>query len=61
MGSFLWFMFGLWIGGTVGFVLFACLQMSRDALAMLNCRSWMLTAGIRASAARRRAASLSRR
>jgi hypothetical protein len=31
MGSFLWFMFGLWVGGAVGFLLFACLQMSRDA------------------------------
>jgi hypothetical protein len=31
MASFLWFMFGLWIGGTLGFLLFACLQMSRDA------------------------------
>ena len=31
MSAFLWFMFGLWIGGTVGFLLFACLQMARDA------------------------------
>jgi hypothetical protein len=31
MGSFLWFMFGLWIGGTVGFLLFAWMQMSRES------------------------------
>jgi hypothetical protein len=31
MSNFLWFMFGLWIGGTLGFLLFAFLQMSRDA------------------------------
>lgn len=31
MSNFLWFMFGIWIGGTAGFLLFAFLQMSRDA------------------------------
>ena len=25
-----WFLLGLWVGGTAGFLLFACLQVSRD-------------------------------
>jgi len=36
MSSLLWFMFGLWLGGTVGFLLFAFLQMSRDAARMAD-------------------------
>ena len=31
MSAFLWFMLGLSIGSCVGFLLFACLQVSRDA------------------------------
>jgi len=31
MTAFLWFLVGLWVGVGVGFLLFACLQVSRDA------------------------------
>ena len=31
MSALLWFLLGLWVGGTAGFLLFACLQVSRDA------------------------------
>ena len=31
MSAFLWFMLGLSIGSCVGFLLFACLQVSRDS------------------------------
>ena len=28
--AFLWFLLGLWVGGSLGFLVFACLQVSRD-------------------------------
>jgi hypothetical protein len=31
MVDFLWFLLGFWGGGSAGFLLFACLQVSRDA------------------------------
>jgi hypothetical protein len=31
MTAFLWFVAGLWVGVGAGFLLFACLQVSRDA------------------------------
>ena len=31
MTIFLWFLLGLWVGGTAGLLLFACLQASRYA------------------------------
>ena len=31
MAAFLWFLLGLWIGGSGGFMLFAWLQTSRDS------------------------------
>ena len=31
MAALFWFLLGLWVGGTAGFVLFACLQVSRDS------------------------------
>ena len=30
MTAFLWFLLGLWVGCSAGFLLFACLQVSRD-------------------------------
>ena len=30
MTVFLWFLLGLWVGGSLGFLAFACLQVSRD-------------------------------
>ena len=30
MTIFLWFLLGLWVGGSLGFLAFACLQVSRD-------------------------------
>jgi hypothetical protein len=31
MVDLLWFLLGFWIGGSAGFLLFACVQASRDA------------------------------
>lgn len=39
MSAFLWFMLGLSLGSCVGFLLFACLQVSRDT-AQLAERQW---------------------
>lgn len=30
MTAFLWFLLGLWVGCSAGFLLFACLQVARD-------------------------------
>jgi hypothetical protein len=39
MSAFLWFMLGLSIGSCVGFLLFACLQVSRDSGRLVE-RQW---------------------
>jgi len=31
MVDLLWFLVGFWVGGSAGFLLFACVQASRDA------------------------------
>ena len=39
MSAFLWFMLGLSIGSCVGFLLFACLKVSRDSTRLAE-RQW---------------------